>query len=89
MNEQRRAFLIRTLIAGTGLSAAAAAALVWKHGATLDVDGRADRLADVIAEPEMARFPEKANLILRTDRPPLLETPLHYFRQDLTPNEAF
>jgi len=28
-------------------------------------------------------------LILLTDRPPQLETPLHYFRQDLTPNEAF
>jgi sulfite dehydrogenase len=26
---------------------------------------------------------------LLTDRPPQLETPLHYFRQDLTPNEAF
>jgi sulfite dehydrogenase len=37
----------------------------------------------------LARFPEKAELILLTDRPPQLETPLHYFRQDLTPNEAF
>ena len=39
--------------------------------------------------PDLARFPEKAELILLTDRPPQLETPLHYFRQDLTPNEAF
>jgi DMSO/TMAO reductase YedYZ molybdopterin-dependent catalytic subunit len=37
----------------------------------------------------MARFPEKRELILLTDRPPQLETPLHYFRQNLTPNEAF
>ncbi len=37
----------------------------------------------------LVRFPEKAELILLTDRPPQLETPLHYFRQDLTPNEAF
>ena len=37
----------------------------------------------------MVRFPEKRELILLTDRPPQLETPLHYFRQDLTPNEAF
>src|SRR3989440_11670779 len=37
----------------------------------------------------LIRFPEKTELILRTDRPPQLETPLHYFRQDLTPNEAF
>jgi DMSO/TMAO reductase YedYZ molybdopterin-dependent catalytic subunit len=28
-------------------------------------------------------------MILLTDRPPQLETPIHYFRQDLTPNEAF
>ena len=38
---------------------------------------------------DMARFPEKAEMILLTDSPPQLETPLHYFRQDLTPNEAF
>src|SRR5258708_13242771 len=37
----------------------------------------------------LVRFPEKAELILLTDRPPQLETPLHYFRQDLTPSEAF
>ncbi len=37
----------------------------------------------------MARFPEKVDLILLTDRPPQLETPLRYFREDLTPNEAF
>src|SRR5438876_4823089 len=37
----------------------------------------------------MVRFPEKRELILLTGRPPQLETPLHYFRQDLTPNEAF
>ncbi len=35
------------------------------------------------------RFPEKRELMLLTDRPPQLETPLHYFRQDVTPNEAF
>lgn len=37
----------------------------------------------------LVRFPEKTELILRTDRPPQLETPLHYFRDDFTPNEAF
>lgn len=36
-----------------------------------------------------ARYPEKANLIMLADRPPLLETPMHYFRQDLTPNDAY
>ncbi len=38
---------------------------------------------------DLARFPEKTEMILLTDRPPQLETPLHYLRQDLTPNEAF
>jgi DMSO/TMAO reductase YedYZ molybdopterin-dependent catalytic subunit len=37
----------------------------------------------------MAKFPEKTDLILLTDRPPCLETPLKYFREDLTPNDAF
>src|ERR1700676_3235561 len=37
----------------------------------------------------MVRFPEKREMILLTDCPPQLETPLHYFRQNLTPNEAF
>jgi DMSO/TMAO reductase YedYZ molybdopterin-dependent catalytic subunit len=37
----------------------------------------------------MVRFPEKRELILLTDRAPQLETPLHYFRQNFTPNEAF
>lgn len=39
--------------------------------------------------PRMARYPQKAELILLTDRPPQLETPLHYFQTDLTPNAAF
>ena len=38
---------------------------------------------------QLVQFPEKTELILRTDRPPQLETPLRYFLQDLTPNEAF
>lgn len=42
-----------------------------------------------VPQEQLVRFPEKAELILRTDRPPQLETPLWYFRQDLTPNEAF
>ena len=38
---------------------------------------------------ELVRYPEKTELILLTDRPPQLETPLKYFRTDLTPNDAF
>src|SRR5262249_52408413 len=33
--------------------------------------------------PEYVRFPEKTDLLLLTDRPPNLETPLKYFREDL------
>jgi sulfite dehydrogenase (cytochrome) subunit A len=39
--------------------------------------------------PPTARFPEKTDLIMLTDRPPNLETPIKYFRYDYTPNEAF
>jgi sulfite dehydrogenase (cytochrome) subunit A len=48
--------------------------------------------SSIITVPEgctVARLPEKTELIMLTDRPPQLETPLYYFRQDLTPNEAF
>jgi DMSO/TMAO reductase YedYZ molybdopterin-dependent catalytic subunit len=41
------------------------------------------------AMPTMARYPQKTDLILLTDRPPQLETPLRYFETDLTPNDAF
>src|ERR1700758_2506797 len=45
---------------------------------------------ETLSSPEgLARFPEKTEMLLLTDRPPQLETPIHYFRQDLTPNEAF
>jgi sulfite dehydrogenase len=45
--------------------------------------------ADLFAyERRMAKFPEKTELILLTSRPPQLETPLSYFRDMITPNEA-
>lgn len=37
----------------------------------------------------MARYPEKTDLILLTDRPPQLETPVRYFAREITPNDAF
>src|SRR5439155_12183149 len=45
--------------------------------------------APTIPLQQIARFPEKTDLILLTERPPPLETPIKYFRQDLTPNDAF
>ena len=37
----------------------------------------------------LVRYPEKTDLILLTSRPPQLETPMRYFEQAITPNEAF
>ncbi len=45
--------------------------------------------AETISGPELVRYPQKTDLILLTDRPPQLETPLRYFQTDLTPNDAF
>src|SRR6478609_2050577 len=51
---------------------------------------RINSVVGTLSSPtNLIRFPEKTEMILLTDRPPQLETPLHYFRQDLTPNEAF
>lgn len=45
--------------------------------------------APAASAAELVRYPEKKEMILLTDRPPQLETPLHIFRQDITPNEYF
>ena len=37
----------------------------------------------------LVKYPEKKDMILLTDRPPQLETPLKIFREDITPNEYF
>src|SRR6202158_3978346 len=72
----RRGFL--QLIAASGAAALTASC------------DRIDSAVGTLSSPaNLIRFPEKTEMILLTDRPPQLETPLHYFRQDLTPNEAF
>jgi sulfite dehydrogenase (cytochrome) subunit A len=43
----------------------------------------------ILAGRPMVRYPEKADLILLTSRPPQLETPMSYFDRAITPNEAF
>ena len=72
----RRGFL--QLISATG-----AAAL------TASCNRMSSAVATLSPSTNLIRFPEKTEIILLTDRPPQLETPIHYFRQDLTPNEAF
>src|SRR6516164_5563338 len=44
---------------------------------------------DTSTSPLLVRYPQKRELILLTDRPPQLETPLRYFDTDLTPNDVF
>ncbi|MDM7274416.1 molybdopterin-dependent oxidoreductase [Sulfurihydrogenibium azorense] len=39
--------------------------------------------------PKVVKYPGKADLIMYSDRPPLLETPRSYFSKAVTPNEAF
>src|SRR5690348_6853601 len=51
---------------------------------------RAAEIADpALAGRPLVRYPEKTDLILLTSRPPQLETPVKYFEQAITPNEAF
>lgn len=71
----RRNFLRVLQIAGTGAFLAPA------------MGGAGAKLKPI--DDQLVRFPGKTDLILRTDRPPQLETPLKFFREDLTPNEAF
>src|SRR2546423_10632675 len=81
MELDRRAFLKLAGAMGAGL---ALPEKIWadtaKPGAS--APGAARKLP-------LARYPEKTDLILLTDRPPQLETPIKYFRHDLTPNDAF
>lgn len=44
---------------------------------------------EIEVKDEMVKAPGKKELILLTDRPPNLETPLHYFTLDFTPNDVF
>jgi DMSO/TMAO reductase YedYZ molybdopterin-dependent catalytic subunit len=86
----------------TGLLAAAAVPALAAWPAGLPQDGQQaseqSRAADFTGpEPNphwssvgpLVTEPEKAPLILLTDRPVQLETPRHYFLNPFTPNEAF
>ena len=74
----RRSFLRLT----AGIAASAAGSSWLSHPV---------RAADAIAAagPELLQLPEKVPLLMLTTRPPNFETPLRYFREDFTPNEAF
>jgi len=71
----------RTFLAGLGAGLAAVSV------------GRGPRRLEaadpILAGRPLVRYPEKADLILLTSRPPQLETPMRYFAQAITPNDAF
>src|SRR5271169_2785336 len=82
----RRRFV--TLLASAGSAAVVQRALGRTAG--FSSDGAFPYLGEgVVASRELVRYPQKTDLILLTDRPPQLETPLRYFGTDLTPNDAF
>src|SRR5271165_980546 len=73
----------------TSLGASAAVGRFVPRGTVWQDIVPAATASEITSLPQMARYPQKTELILLTDRPPQLETPLHYFQTELTPNEAF
>lgn len=69
------------------VSLSAAAALLFYSLASCSNGGPGKPVvADTV---DMATFPQKKAMILMSDRPPQLETPLSIFKQDITPNDYF
>jgi len=85
----RRAFLRLASAVGGGLALSACKKESSSSPQSGTSSSSATESATAAAPREMAQFPEKTDLILLTDRPPQLETPLKYFQTDLTPNDAF
>ena len=48
-----------------------------------------DSSGSLLPPEELLRFPGKVPMRAINNRPPCLETPWHYYQEDLTPNEAF
>jgi sulfite dehydrogenase (cytochrome) subunit A len=71
-------------------SVAAAAVLLGRGSLLSPLVWGADASADtVLSGRPLVRYPGKTDLILLTSRPPQLETPMKYFEQAITPNDAF
>ena len=96
MSMDRRTFLKRAAASAAAASAASLLPQTWSLAQTASATRPASAPAGPVGGTSpftrrvtMAQFPEKTNLILLTDRPPQLETPLKLLRTDITPNEAF
>lgn len=86
--QDRQAFPRRRFL-GTLASAAGMIAAHRALGLELATGPQTESAGVAPADQVLARYPQKTDLILLTDRPPQLETPLRYFQSDLTPNDAF
>jgi len=87
MSYARRDFLKATGL--LGISAFLAACKSGSVARTMINAGLSDTRGTGYDVRTWARFPEKTDLLMLADRPPLLETPMHYFLKDLTPNDAY
>jgi sulfite dehydrogenase len=82
----------RSFLRTWGMGSAAIGASLWGRrflgGPKLAwaAEGGEDAL---LAGRPLVRYPGKTDLILLTSRPPQLETPMKYFENAITPNEAF
>jgi len=68
---------------------ASAAAGLFRSPLLDDVVSAAQNDDSLLAGRPLVRYPGKTDLILLTSRPPQLETPLRYFENAITPNDAF
>jgi sulfite dehydrogenase (cytochrome) subunit A len=75
MNEKNQGLTRRDFLKAAGLTA-------------LTLSAGAETSPLWAAGPPLVRYPEKTGLIRLTARPPQLETPLSFFKNPITPNEA-
>jgi len=87
-----RRFDRRAFLRVCGMASAVGAG-VWSGGifGAMAARGAADagNPNPLLAGRPLVRYPGKTDLILLTSRPPQLETPMEYFENAITPNEAF
>jgi sulfite dehydrogenase (cytochrome) subunit A len=73
-----------------GMGSVAIGASLWGRS-FLEGSGLAGVVGEdaLLAGRPLVRYPGKTDLILLTSRPPQLETPMKYFGNAITPNDAF
>ncbi len=95
ITDQSKGFSRRSLLKSLGLVAAGYAVSPAQAAASAQAWQALPTYTGPEANPywnsigPLVQYPEKVPLIRLTDRPVQLETPRHYFRTALTPNEAF